>query len=614
MFAAARLPIADCAVLGTALRTTLIVGSEATLGRRNAGGARIDLHRHAQRAAEGLERRLRLMVGVVAPNGVDMQRHAGVIDQSLEELAHQVHIEVADRGAHERQRENQSRSPGQIDHHARQRLVERYVGMAVAANALLVADGSGQRLAERNADVLDRMVGVDVQVAGGRNLQIDHAVPGYLVEHVVEETDPGGDPRTAPAIEIELHPNLSLERVALNFGAAHQCDSIDEKDEAHDTISCRFQAFYKFPFRPMNRYWSQVAKSLTPYVPGEQPKLANLVKLNTNENPYGPSPKVLAAIHAETGDTLRLYPDPLASRLRAAIAAYHGQIEARQVFVGNGSDEVLAHVFLALLKHEQPILFPDISYSFYPVYANLYQITYETVPLSAQFEIRAGDYLRPNGGIVIANPNAPTGRALPASEIERIVAGNPDSVVVIDEAYVDFGAESVVPLVNKYPNLLVVHTLSKARSLAGLRVGFAVGHADLIEALERVKDSFNSYPLDRLAQAGATAAIEDREWFERTRQAVMRSRAHLTADLTALGFAVLPSSANFVFARHPGRDGGELAQALRQRSIIVRHFKLPRIDQFLRITIGTDEQCMGLVTALRELLEGPQATASTEDT
>lgn len=353
----------------------------------------------------------------------------------------------------------------------------------------------------------------------------------------------------------------------------------------------------------MSRYWSDIAKSLTPYVPGEQPKLANLVKLNTNENPYGPSPKVLAAIREQTGDSLRLYPDPESSALRAAVAAAFGTIEAPQVFVGNGSDEVLAHVFMALLKHERPILFPDITYSFYPVYCRLYGVAGETVPLTDAMEIRAEDYLKPNGGIIFANPNAPTGRALALGDVERIVAGNPDSVVVVDEAYVDFGAASAVPLVNRHPNLLVVHTLSKSRSLAGLRVGFAIGHVDLIDALNRVKNSFNSYPLDRLAIAGATAAIEDREWFERTRQAVIRSRAKLSADLAELGFEVLPSAANFIFARHPQRDGGALALQLRSRSIIVRHFKLPRIDQYLRITVGTDEQCATLVSALREILD-----------
>jgi histidinol-phosphate aminotransferase len=353
----------------------------------------------------------------------------------------------------------------------------------------------------------------------------------------------------------------------------------------------------------MSRYWSEVAKSLTPYVPGEQPKLANLIKLNTNENPYGPSPKALAAIREETGEGLRLYPDPEGSRLKATVAGYFGHIQPGQIFVGNGSDEVLAHAFLALLKHERPILFPDITYSFYPVYCRLYGVDFETIPLTNRFDIRPEDYLKANGGIIFPNPNAPTGRALPLADIERIVAGNPDSVVVIDEAYVDFGAESAVALVGRHPNLLVVQTLSKSRSLAGLRVGFAIGDAGLIEALERVKNSFNSYPLDRLALAGAAAAIEDREWFDRTRQAVMRSRDALTTRMAALGFEVLPSCANFVFARHPERDAGTLAQALRERSIIVRHFRLPRIEQFLRITIGTDEQCEALVAALAAILK-----------
>lgn len=352
----------------------------------------------------------------------------------------------------------------------------------------------------------------------------------------------------------------------------------------------------------MSRFWSEVAKSLTPYVPGEQPRLPNLVKLNTNENPYGPSPRALEAMRRQIGDDLRLYPDPEGSQLKAAIAAWLGDVSPAQVFVGNGSDEVLAHAFLALLKHEKPILFPDVTYSFYPVYCGLYGIAHVTVPLTERFEIRPEDYLRPNGGIIFANPNAPTGRALPLAAIERIVAGNPDSAVVVDEAYVDFGAESAVSLVKSYPNLLVVHTFSKSRSLAGLRVGYAVGDAKLIEGLDRVKNSFNSYPLGRIALAGATAAIEDREWFERTRQAVMRTRRSLTGDLSLLGFEVLPSSANFVFARHPQRDAGELASALRQRGIIVRHFRQARIEQYLRITVGTDEQCKMLVAALKETL------------
>ncbi|HJW24664.1 MAG TPA: histidinol-phosphate transaminase [Rhodocyclaceae bacterium] len=354
----------------------------------------------------------------------------------------------------------------------------------------------------------------------------------------------------------------------------------------------------------MSRFWSAVVHGLTPYVPGEQPKLANLVKLNTNENPYPPSPRVLAAVHAELGEDgarLRLYPDPNADLLKAAVAKEFG-VEARQVFVGNGSDEVLAHIFLALLKQDRPILFPDITYSFYPVYCGLYGVEYRTVPLAEDFSLRVEDYAQPNGGIIFPNPNAPTGRLLALAEIERLLEANRDSVVVIDEAYVDFGGETAISLVSRFPNLVVVHTFSKSRSLAGLRVGFAVGHADLVEALERVKNSFNSYPLDRLAIAGAVAALEDREHFEHTRQAVISSRTKLTGELQELGFDVLPSAANFIFARHPGQDAAELAAQLRERSIIVRHFKQPRIDQFLRITIGTDRECAALTSALHEIL------------
>jgi histidinol-phosphate aminotransferase len=260
-------------------------------------------------------------------------------------------------------------------------------------------------------------------------------------------------------------------------------------------------------------------------------------------------------------------------------------------------------VFQALLKHEQPILFPDITYSFYPVYCGLYEVPFSTIPLTDSFEIDVDDYLQPNGGIIFPNPNAPTGRLLALGEIERLLQANPDSVVVIDEAYIDFGGESAIPLVKQYPQLLVVHTLSKARSLAGLRVGYAVGHPDLIEALVRVKDSFNSYPLDRFAQAGAIAAMEDRDYFEQTRRQVIATREKLVADLEQLDFSVLPSGANFIFARHASRDGAALTAALRERSIIVRHFKNPaRVAPYLRITIGTDEQCALLVSALREIL------------
>lgn len=355
----------------------------------------------------------------------------------------------------------------------------------------------------------------------------------------------------------------------------------------------------------MSRFWSAVVGELTPYVPGEQPKIARLTKLNTNESPYPPSPRVLAAIRDELGEdgtSLRLYPDPNAEQLKQTLARVY-QVAAEQVFVGNGSDEVLAHVFMGLLKHERPILFPDITYSFYPVYCGLYGVRYENVPLGEHFEVRAEDYLRDNGGIIIANPNAPTGRLLGLDAIERIVAGNPDSVVVIDEAYVDFGGESAIGLVARHANLLVVHTMSKSRSLAGLRVGYAIGQAALIEGLERIKNSFNSYPLDRLAQVGARAALEDRAWFDACRRKVMDSRDALVGRLEGLGFEVLPSAANFVFARHPRHDGERLAAALRARNILVRHFRLPRIDQFLRITIGTEEQCLALAENLNEILQ-----------
>lgn len=356
----------------------------------------------------------------------------------------------------------------------------------------------------------------------------------------------------------------------------------------------------------MSRFWSPVVAGLSPYVPGEQPKLRNLVKLNTNENPYGPSPRVLQAIRAACDDALRLYPDPGSDQLRQTIAS-HFHVELDQVFVGNGSDEVLALVFQALLNHDAPLKFPDITYSFYPVYCGLYGVKYETVPLTDDFRIDAQDYLpgkgTPAGAIIFPNPNAPTGRALGLDEIERIVAGNPDKVVVIDEAYVDFGGESAVPLVARYENLLVVQTLSKSRALAGLRLGFAIGGRALVQGMERVKNSFNSYPVDRLAAAGAVAAIEDLDHFEQTRRAVMNSRQALADRLAGLGFQVLPSAANFVFARHPAHDAAALAAALREKGIIVRHFKHPRIDQFLRISIGTNEECAALTAALQAILQ-----------
>lgn len=348
----------------------------------------------------------------------------------------------------------------------------------------------------------------------------------------------------------------------------------------------------------MSRFWSPFVKALVPYVPGEQPKLARLVKLNTNENPYGPSPKALEAMRDELNDNLRLYPDPNSDRLKQAVAEYYGVTPA-QVFVGNGSDEVLAHIFHGLFQHDRgPLLFPDVSYSFYPVYCGLYGIAFEQVALDEQFQIRIADYAKPNAGIIFPNPNAPTGCLLPLQAIEQLLQANRDSVVVVDEAYIDFGGETAISLVDRYDNLLVTQTLSKSRSLAGLRVGLAVGHPDLIEALERIKNSFNSYPLDRMAIVGATAAFEDQAYFEETCRKVIDSRETLVEQLVAKGFEVLPSAANFIFARHPQQDAAQLAARLREQGVIVRHFKQERIAQFLRITIGTPEMNQALVDAL----------------
>lgn len=351
----------------------------------------------------------------------------------------------------------------------------------------------------------------------------------------------------------------------------------------------------------MSKFWSPIVATLKPYVAGEQPRIQDLIKLNTNENPYGPSPKAIAAMQAVVADSLKLYPDPSALALRQSIARFYGVAED-EVFVGNGSDEVLAHVFAALLKHEKPLLYPDITYSFYPTYCRLFGIEAVEIALKDDFTVDLKDYDRPCGAIILANPNAPTGIGLPLSAIEALAAAHPDQPVVIDEAYIDFGGESAIPLTKRYDNLLVVHTLSKSRSLAGLRVGYAIGQRPLIDALERVKDSFNSYPLDRIAQAGATAAIDDRAWFDETRGKVIESRERVTGALRQRGFEVLPSQANFVFARHPDHSGEALASGLRERAVLVRHFAKPRISDFLRITIGTPEECDRLIAALEEIL------------
>ncbi|SIS75835.1 histidinol-phosphate transaminase [Neptunomonas antarctica] len=348
----------------------------------------------------------------------------------------------------------------------------------------------------------------------------------------------------------------------------------------------------------MSKYWSEAIQNLTPYVPGEQPKGSNIIKLNTNENPFPPSPKVAEAIHQFDTDRLRLYPDPDASALKQTLAD-HFEVAPDQVFVGNGSDEVLAHTFMAFFRQPKPLLLPDISYSFYDVYCNLYAIEAVHIPLQDDFLLALEDYTQANGGIIFANPNAPTGRALTLDQIEVLLQRNTETVVVVDEAYVDFGAETAIKLVNQYPNLLVIQTFSKSRSLAGMRVGFAIGNAELIEGLERVKNSFNSYPLDMLAQVTAIAAIEDNQYFLECTQQIIQTRDWTTVQLESLGFKVIPSKTNFLFTSHRYIAGAELMGFLRTHSILVRHFSRPGIDNHLRITIGTESEMQALIDCIK---------------
>ena len=335
--------------------------------------------------------------------------------------------------------------------------------------------------------------------------------------------------------------------------------------------------------------WKKNLRVVEPYVPGEQPKQENMIKLNTNENPYPPAPGVEAVLKSmETGD-FRLYPKPDARELVDALAEEY-QVSASQVFVGVGSDDVLGMAFLTCFNGEKEILFPDITYSFYPVWADLFKIPYQRPALDENFCIKKEDYFQPNGGIVIANPNAPTSIAMPLNDIEEIIAKNPDSVVIIDEAYVDFGGESALSLVDKYDNLLVVQTFSKSRSMAGMRIGFAIGNQELIDAMYAVRNSYNSYTMNMPSILCGVEAVKDRAYFDKTRQAIMETREDTAKKLTSLGFTVLPSSANFLFAAHERVPAEELFQMLREKHIYVRYFKSPRIQNYLRITIGTPEQ------------------------
>ena len=360
------------------------------------------------------------------------------------------------------------------------------------------------------------------------------------------------------------------------------------------------------------RLWSSKARNLSPYVPGEQPQHDNLCKLNTNENPFPPSPKVgeaIAKVLMQQADELRLYPAPESNDLRAALAQSYN-LDINQVFVGNGSDEVLALIFASFFLKERPLLSPDISYSFYPVYAQTFGVHLVKIPLEEDFSIDPDAYRQPCSGIIIANPNAPTGLLLSLADIRKLASEHSNAVIVIDEAYIDFAQiesgnpeaqVSAVSLINECDNIIVTQTFSKSRSLAGLRVGMAFANASLIEALTRMKNSFNSYPLDKLAQAGATASVLDVEYFEQTRQQVIDLRTSLTEELTTLGYKVLPSHANFIFARPKDGDASAVASTLRDQGIIVRHFDKPRISEYLRITVGTAEQNSRLIEALTAL-------------
>lgn len=343
--------------------------------------------------------------------------------------------------------------------------------------------------------------------------------------------------------------------------------------------------------------WENNIRRVVPYVPGEQPKLKDIVKLNTNENPYPPSPKVTEALEVLDTADLRLYPDPSCEVLVHAIAAYYG-LSDEQVFVGVGSDDVLAMAFMTCFNSEKPILFPDITYSFYDVWADMLRIPYEQIPLTEDFTIRKEDYYRENGGIIFPNPNAPTGVELGQKDIEDIVSHNPDSIVIVDEAYVDFGAVSALPLIEKYDNVLVVQTFSKSRSLAGMRIGFAMGSKKLIAYINAVKYSFNSYTMDRTALAAGTASIEDKTYFEQSTAKVIAVREWTKEQLKKLGFVFGDSKANFIFAAHPKYPAKELFAALREAHIIVRYFDKPRIDNYLRITIGTQEEMQRLIAFL----------------
>lgn len=351
----------------------------------------------------------------------------------------------------------------------------------------------------------------------------------------------------------------------------------------------------------MSKFWTKAVREANPYIPGEQINQPNLLKLNTNENPYPPSPKTIDAIKEATGDKLRLYPSPTMDSLRNAIGD-NFNLKRENVFVGNGSDEVLAFSFMAFFERGSTIKYPSITYSFYPVYANIFDVLVDEVPLENDFSINPENFFDAPGGVIFPNPNAPTSLYLELEAIELILRNNPDNIVIVDEAYVDFAKSSAASLVDQYDNLLIIQTLSKSRALAGLRVGFALGQADLIEALIRMKDSFNSYPVDRLALAGAEAAIRDVTYFKEVTEKIINTREWTVKEMTKLGFDVLPTQANFIFTKHAKYKGKKLYEQLKEANILVRHFDTLPIDEYLRITIGTDDEMKRLINYLKEII------------
>ena len=347
--------------------------------------------------------------------------------------------------------------------------------------------------------------------------------------------------------------------------------------------------------------WQDNLIKITPYTPGEQPEIEEIIKLNTNENPYPPAPGVLLALQEFDADRLRLYPNVSAFPIVKALAEYYGRSND-EVFVGVGSDDVLATAFRAMFNSGKPVLFPNITYSFYDVWADLYKIPYECPKLDENFRIRKEDYYRENGGIVIANPNAPTSIAESRDFIEDIVKHNPGSVVIVDEAYIDFGGESALPLIDKYENLLVVQTFSKSRSMAGMRIGYAFGSKRLIRALNDVKNSYNSYTMNMPSAIAGPEAVKDRAYFEEHVKMIVRTREWTKKELEKLGFTVLDSSTNFLFATHPQNDASEIFEYLRENKVFVRYFNKPLLKDYLRITIGTDEQMKTFIALLQSKL------------